>query len=575
MPASNTEVAATFRLLADLLAVRGDSVFVVGAYRKAAETIGSLAEPIATVREREALEELPGVGKEIARKIADLLDTGSFKLLREVEAQYPAGVAQLLSVPGVGPKRARLLYEDLGIADREALRAAIADGRVAGAAGFGATAARRIAAALDSLDAADTRLPLAIARVLGLDLIRELRQRAPGVSQIELAGSIRRFRETIGDIDIVAAADDAAAVVEAFVTLPAVARIESRGANRCRVLLGNGLGADLWVLPAANWGSLLVHVTGSKYHDIHLRDLAIARGKKLSEYGLSEGEALTPCATEDEVYRLLGMQTPPPPMRENTGEIELALNNALPRLVTLADLRGDLHTHTSWSDGVASVREMAIAARDRGYAYICLTDHSRGLGIANGLDAARLRARGEEIARVNTELAPFRILQGVELEIRADGSLDLDDETLAALDLVIASVHSGLDGGREKVTMRALSAIRHPLVDVLAHPTGRKVGGRPGGDFDMDALYAEAERSGTALEIDGSPDRLDLRDVHARAALNAGCTLTIDSDAHSTDGLEGIFYGVGTAQRAWVPPDRVLNTLPLDALLARRKRNRR
>ncbi|MFN8542130.1 MAG: PHP domain-containing protein [Thermomicrobiales bacterium] len=321
-----------------------------------------------------------------------------------------------------------------------------------------------------------------------------------------------------------------------------------------------------------HWGSLLHHFTGSKYHNIRLRDLALARGARMSEYGYAVGDDLVTCATEEEVYAYLGMQFVPPPMREESGEIELALKGELPRIVEVADLRGDLHMHTTWSDGTASVREMAIAARDRGYAYICVTDHTHGLGIANGLTPERLRQQRAEIERVNAQLAPFRVLQGAEVEVRADGSLDFEDEVLAGLDLVIAAVHTSLRQGRERLTERALGAIRNPYVDVLAHPTGRLVGGRAGGDFDMEAIFAEAAATGTALEIDGDPARLDLRDSHARAAIAAGCMISIDSDAHAVAGLGNVEYGVGTAQRAWVPPDRVLNALTLKQLLARREK---
>jgi DNA polymerase (family 10) len=571
---TNPEVAATFRLLADLLSIRGESVYRVGAYRRAAESIGGLSESLQAIKKRGELEEIPGVGKDIAQKINELLDTGSFKLLAEVQAQFPPGVASLLSVPGIGPKRARELYEGLGIDSLDALRAALADGRLAAAPGVGPAVAQRIEEGMRSIVVQDTRLPLGTARPRGLELVRQLTERAPTLGNVALAGSVRRFQDTVGDLDIVGTADDPTPIIEAFLTLPAVATIERRGENRCRVMLQDGLSADLWVLPEQHWGSLLLHVTGSKYHDIHLRDLAMARGARLSEYGFAVGDKLIPCATEEEVYAFLGMQWIPPPMRQNSGEIERALQGDVPEVIDFGMLRGDLHVHSEWSDGSRTIREMAEAARERGYEYLCITDHSKSLGVANGLDAERLRAQRQEIEQVNEELAPFRVLQGIEMEVRSDGSLDLEDETLAALDLVIAAVHSGLRTGREKVTERALAAIRHPLVDILAHPTGRIVGGRQGGDFDMEALYTEAASTGTVLEIDGDPARLDLRDIHARGAAEAGCTLSIDSDAHSIEGLGNVFYGIGTAQRAWVGPDQVLNTRPLEAMLARLKRNR-
>lgn len=569
---SNAKVAATFSRLADLLAIRGENRFKVLAYRRAAESIPQVGEPLAAVRQRGALEEIPGVGEEISEKIGDLLDTGSFKLLREVEAQFPPSVTELLTVPDVGPKRARTLYEQLGIDSLASLKAAIEAGKLNGVAGFGKDLIARIAAGLQSPESEDRRLRLDRARAISTELIAALRERVPEITQIELAGSARRFRETVGDLDLVAAADDPAAVVEAFAHLPGVARIEMRGPNRCRVALASGPSADLRVLPEKHWGSLLHHFTGSKYHNIRLRDLALARGARMSEYGYAVGDEVTTCATEEEVYAYLGLQFVPPPMREETGEIDLALKGELPRIVTAKDLRGDLHMHSTWSDGAASVREMALAARDRGYAYICITDHTHGLGIANGLTPERLRQQRAEIEKVNRELAPFRVLQGAEVEVRADGSLDFGDETLATLDFVIAAVHTSLRQGRDRLTERALGAIGNPYVDVLAHPTGRLVGGRAGGDFDLEALYAEAAKTGTALEIDGDPARLDLRDVHARAAIAAGCAISIASDAHTTAGLGNIEFGVGTAQRAWVPPDRVLNTLTLKQLLARREK---
>ena len=571
--ATNVEIARALELLADLLEIGGESAFKVGAYRRAAESIGQLSEPLAAIRARDELGAIPGVGKAITSKIAELLDTGTMAALERAAETVPRGVAELLTVPGIGPKRARRLYDEVGIDSLAALRAGLVDGRTDRV--FGPGEARRIALAIETVGGDDDgRRPLGDARRMAEDLISQLRAAVPSIERIEAAGSVRRFRETVGDLDIVAAADDPEAVVAAFAALGGVARVESRGPTRCRVLLANGFPADLWVLPPRHWGALLFHVSGDKYHDIRMRDLAIARGGRLSEYGYAEGDRLTTFATEDEVYAFFGMQPIPPPMRADGGEIDLALRGELPAVVTLADLRGDLHVHTGWSDGHASVREMAVAARDRGHAWLAITDHSRGLGIANGLGPDRLRMQRQEIDQVNAELAPFRVLQGVELEVKADGTLDLPDDVLADLDLVVAALHTGLGQDRERLTERALTAIRHPLVDILAHPTGRIVGGRSGGDFDMDRLYAEAAATGTVLEIDGEPGRMDLRDTHARAAIAAGCTLSVDSDAHAPDGLDNQTYGIGIAQRAWIPPDRVLNTLPLDDLLARLKRNR-
>ena len=570
---SNAEAVRAFRLLADLLDIGGESAYRAGAYRRAAEGIGRISEPLEAVRRRGGLQEIPGVGPSIARKIGELLDTGTIQQLEEVSREVPPGVAGLLAVPDVGPKRARLLWEEAGVDGLDALRVALEAGRVDELLGPGE--ARRINQGLGTLhEGEENRLPLGVARRMALDLIDHLREAAPSISRVELAGSIRRFRETVGDLDIAAASGEPREVVEAFAALDEVSRVELKGPNRCRTILGNGFPADLWVLPERYWASLFFHVTGDKYHDIRLRDMAITRGGRLNEYGYTEGDRLKTFATEMEIYEFFGMQCIPAPMRSDVGEIDLALRGGLPRVLGLDDLKGDLHAHTDWSDGTASVRQMALAAKERGHEYLAITDHSRGLGVANGLDAERLREQRQEIDRVNAELAPFRVLQGVELEVRADGSLDLPDEVLDELDLVVASVHTGLRQDGERLTARALSAIRHSLVDVLAHPTGRIVGGRSGGDFDVDALYAEAAKTGTALEIDGDPSRMDLRDEHARAAIAAGCSLSVDSDAHSVGALGNLLYGVGVAQRAWVPPERVLNTLPLEGLLARLEETR-
>ncbi len=568
----NPTVAATFQRLADLLEIRGESAYRVGAYRRAADSLGQLGEPIGAIAERGELKKIPGVGAAIAEKIDALLETGSFPLLAEVEAEIPPGVAELLAVPDIGPKRAKLIYDELGIDSLAALRKASETGQLEEVKGIGSGAAKRIAAGLTSLQASDTRLPLRQAREQGLALIERLQAAVPGILKIELSGSVRRKRETVGDLDIVAAATDLQPVIDAFEALPEIAHVERTGPNRSQVVLQSGVSCDLWVLPPEHWGSLLFHVTGSKAHGIAMRDLAHKFDAKLSEYGITKDDELVTCLEENDVYAYFDMQLIPPPMREDMGEIALAREEGLPEIVQVADLRGDLHMHSDWSDGKRTIREMAEAAIARGYGYIAITDHSGGLGVANGLHPERIRVQRAEIDAVNAEVKPFRVLQGIEVEVRADGTLDLPDDILAELDWVNASVHSGLRQERERLTVRALAAIRHPCVDVLSHPTGRIIGGRAGGDFDLEALYAAAAETGTALEINADPARLDLRDVHARAAVAAGCMLTIGSDAHDVPGLANVYYGVGVAQRAWVPPDRVVNALSLEALLERRER---
>lgn len=570
---SNRDVTTALRLVADLLEIRGESVFKLAAYRRAAESIGQLTETLQSLRSRGELERIPGVGKAIAQKIEDLLDTGSFKLLDELTAEIPPGVAQLLTVPDIGPKRARQLHQDLGIDSLDALRLAAADGRLHEVPGLGPRGANRIVEALRSLQPESERLALGVARPLAYELVHLLQEARPELHSVKIAGSVRRFAETVGDIDLVIATNDPQTALDAWTQLPIVATVLDRSDTSCRVLLQNGFPAELHIGTEANFGSLLQFYTGSRAHNAQLARLAEQRGMKLTELGFVQEERIHRCASEQEVYAFLELQYVPPPMREDRGEVELALQHRLPPAFDVKLLKGDLHTHTVWSDGSRSVLDMAYAARERGYEYICITDHSQSLGVANGLSPERLAQQRLEIDAANDQMAPFRVLQGVELEVKGDGSMDLPTEALARLDMVIASVHSGLRKGREQVTSRALAAIRHPLIDVLAHPTGRLVGGRAGGDFDMEALYAEAARTGTTLEINADPARLDLRDTHAAAAVKAGCTLSIGSDAHAAEGLGNAFYGAAIATRARLETRHVLNTLPLQDLLARLKRN--
>lgn len=571
---TNAEAAGKLSLLADLLEIQGEPFYKVAAYRRAADAVTGLSESLAAVRERGGLTQIPGVGPAIEKKLESLLDTGTFDLLEKVTQRVPPTLAELLTVPDIGPKRARLLHEELGIESLDALRAAVESGRLTTVSGIGPKGARRIAESLALVQVEEQRMQLGRAWEAGGELIDALTAACPDLVAAALAGSARRARETVGDLDLVAAHPEPRRVVDAFGAMPSVRRVEMKGENRCRVLQHNGLAADLRVLPPEHWGSLLHHFTGSKYHNVKLRDVVLQRGIHMNEYGFDTPNGLVPCASEEDVYRFLDMQYVPPEMREDTGEIELAMRGALPDWLRLEQIRGDFQMHTTWSDGTRTVEEMGAAARAQGYDYILVTDHSQSLGVANGLSPERLRAQRREIDAANEKLAPFRLLQAVELEVKSNGEMDLPDEVLAELDVVVASVHTGLRQGRPRLTERALAAIRHPLVDIIAHPTGRLVGGRAGGDFDMEAIIQAAADTGTALEINADPARLDLRDVHARAAASAGCTIAISSDAHSAEGLGNMRFGAATAVRAWVPPAQVLNTYPLDQMLSRLKRRR-
>ncbi|MDQ3856578.1 MAG: DNA polymerase/3'-5' exonuclease PolX [Chloroflexota bacterium] len=572
---TNNQIASRFQQLADLLEIQGEAVFKVVAYRRAAESLAQWPERLAMTRERGALGSIPGVGKAIEQKVEDLLDTGTFKLWEEVTRETPLGVAELLQVPDVGPKRARQLYSELGIDSLESLRRAVERGQLAGLRGLGPRGAQKIVDGLRSLQPSDHRLPLGQARTVALTLIEHLRNGLPDLLEVAVAGSTRRMRDTVGDLNLVLSHERMAEVQAALERLPTVDHVALQRDSYAAATLQNGVRVTVAVASPEQFGAVLHHWTGSVLYNQRLAEVARERGYALGPLGLSAPRSSPACPTEMELYDLLGLQLVPATMREEPDMVDRALAGNVPEEIEVGMLRGDLHTHTTWSDGQRTVREMAEAARALGYEYLCVTDHSQSLGVANGLSPLRLAQQRLEIDAVNAELAPFRVLQGVELEVRGDGSLDLPDETLAALDIVVASVHTGLRQGRERVTSRALAAVRHPLVDVLAHPTGRLVGRRAGGDFDMEALIAEALRTGTALEINSDPARLDLRDVDARPAAEAGCLLSIDSDAHSTEGLGNVFYGAALASRARVRQEQVLNTLPLNAMLSTLKRNRR
>jgi DNA polymerase (family 10) len=570
---TNREIADVFTTIADTMEVLGEDVFRTRAYRRASEAIADLPVPLATLRAQGELIAVPGIGKAIADKIAELLDTGQLAFYERLRAKVPAGVLELLRVPNVGPRTAGRLYTELGITSIAGLKAAAEGGKLNGVKGFGpktvATLLRDIAAA----ETRDQRTLLFEALRAADSFITALGAACPAVQQATYAGSLRRGRETIGDLDILAATTEPGIVVQAFTTLPLVARVESSGREKATVFLHNGLQADLIAIEPALWGAALQHFTGSKAHNIRFRELALARGLSFSENGfkpLSGGAAL-PCATEEDVYAAIGLPWIAPELRENQGEFEAAAAGRLPQLVELGDIRADLHMHSDWSDGKASIRAMAEAARAQGYTYMALTDHSAFLGITNGLDGARLRQQAAEVAALNSDYAAsgvnFRILHGVEVDITADGGLALPDDVLAALDIVVASPHVKLSQPPEQATERLLRAIRNPHVDILGHPTGRLIGSRPGSEIDLDAIARAAADTGTLLEINAGPERLDLDAPSVRRVLELGAKLTIDSDAHHPDNLQWLRLGVLTARRGWAQAKDVANTWPLATLL--------
>jgi DNA polymerase (family 10) len=567
----NQQVAEIFAAMADMLAIQGESYHRIMAYRRAAENVAVLGRPLEEVWRAGELEAIPGIGKTLAAKIDELMRTGRLEAYEKLQAQVPAGVLAMLEVPDVGPKRAALFWKELGITSVEALEQAAREGRLRALAGMGAKSEEKVLAGIEALKRRTGRTLLGVAWPLAHAMLDALRE-VPGVVQATGAGSLRRMRETVGDMDLLVAAEDPEAaqrVMARFRELDQVAEVLLSGPTKTSIRTVDGLQVDLRVLEPARWGTALQYFTGSQAHNIRLRALALERGFSLSEYALKreDGTELL-CATEEEVYAALGLPPIPPELREDRGEIEAALEGRLPDLIQMADLKGDLQFHTTWSDGRQTLLEMAQAAQARGLAYALVTDHSQGLGVARGLTVADLRRQRAEIAEVNRKMGgAFRLLAGTEVEVRADGALDFPDDVLAELDLVVAAVHSGLRQDREQVTARMLAAIRNPHVDVIAHPTGRLIGEREGADMDMEAIFRAAAETGTALEINAYPTRLDLRDAHVRRAIELGVKLAINSDAHDVSGFAVLPLGVATARRGWATAADVVNTWPVEKVL--------
>jgi DNA polymerase (family X) len=572
----NSQVARVFQDIADLLELKGESTFKVRAYERAARAIEHFPRELETMIEAgEDLRGIPGVGEAIAKKTAELVTTGKLNYYEDLKAELPPGITSLLAIPGIGPKTARKLSGELGIGSVDELEQALNEGAVAGLFGLGDKTAENMRHQIQTLRRKDQRIPIGEALPVAEEIIRALSS-VPGVRNLTPAGSMRRFRETVGDIDLMGTADRPADVVGAFVALPQVARVLAQGPTKGSVIVTGGLQVDLRMVDHDSFGSLLQHFTGSQQHNILLRERARKQGLTLSEYGItviSTGKLET-FSTEEDFYRRLGLQYIPPELREAQGEIARAEEGSIPQLVELPDIRGDLHTHTRWSDGHGSVEEMALAARDMGYQYIAVTEHSAGRGIAHGLDADRLRQQIEEIRNLNQRVTGIRVLTGIEVDIRADGSLDLPREILSKLDIVVAAVHSAMHQGQDKMTHRIMSAIEDPDVDVIAHPTCRLLGSREPVAIDMEAVLPAAAKNDKILEINAMPDRLDLGDIHAFRARELGVKLAIGTDAHSLAHLAYMRFGVGVARRAWCQPQHVLNTLPLGQLLALLKRNR-
>ena len=569
---TNREIADLLNNIGDILEIMGENKFKVIAYRRAAENILSLGRDIRTYWQAGTLKEIPGIGEAIADKLDELLKTGHLAYYEKLLEQVPPGVISLLTIPDVGPKTAKLIWEKLGLQSVAEVEAAAHAGKLRDLPGLGNKSESKILAGIELLHRRSDRIPLGTAWPVANDMVDGLKATCPEVLQAAVAGSLRRMQSTIGDIDLLASSKEPAAVMRAFAALPQVAEVMLSGSTKTSVRLHNGLQVDLRVLEPQHWGAALQYFSGSKAHVVHIREIAQKRGLSLSEYGFKRQdgtEILTP--EESEVYQTLGLPWIPPELREDRGEIQAAEAGHLPDLVQEDQIRGDLHAHTNWSDGVSSLADMAEAARARGYRYLLISDHTHSLGIAKGLTAERFQAQRAEIDALNAGWDDFTLLQGCELEIKADGSLDFPDEVLARLDLVVASVHTSLRQDPEQITQRVLGALHNPYVDVIGHPSGRILGQRNESAADLDAVIQTAAETGTALEVNSHPSRLDLDDIHIRQAVEHGVPLAIDSDAHNPEGLDVLFFGLATARRGWATASDVLNCMTLDKLRAWRQ----
>jgi len=565
---TNEQIAGMFREIADILDIKGENPFKVRAYRRAWDAVRALSEDLSKVHAEGRLLDIEGIGKGIAEKIDELFTTGHMSYYEEARSSIPVGLLDMLNVPGLGPKKVKLVWDNLGISTLDQLDEAARSEQLRALPGMGAKSESNILDGIAVVRRGLERKTLGEATLLAETIVRAIED-VPGLKRLVPAGSLRRGRETVGDIDVLAVADPPDEVMARFASLEIVDEVIARGPTKSSVRTHEGFQVDLRVVPEPSFGAALQYFTGSKQHNIHLRSLAQKRSLKINEYGVFDGDDIClGCTDETEVYAALGMDLIPPEIREDTGEIEAAIEHTLPRLVDRADIRGEMHAHSTYSDGRNSIEEMARAAIARGYEYIAITDHSKSLTVAHGLDEKRLREQAREIGAVNERLDGFRVLHGTEVDILPDGSLDLEDDALDALDFVVASVHSRFRQSKDEMTRRICAAIGNPHVDAIGHPTGRLINRRPAYELDLDRVIETAAQTGTALELNAHYMRLDLRDTHLRRASDMGVMIVIATDAHVTHELDMVRYGIATARRGWLEPDHVLNTRSLDDVLA-------
>jgi DNA polymerase (family 10) len=563
----NQEIVRIFNDIADLLEIKGENPFRIRAYRRAALNIESLTKDVAGISKDELMK-VPGIGQDLAGKIEEYVKTGKIQAYEDLKKEVPEGLGVLLSVPSLGPKTAKLLSDELKVKNMEDLERLARAHKLSGLPGIKEKTEENILKGIEMLKRGMERRPLGKVLPTANDIVEHLRKKAP-VNKISIAGSIRRWKDTIRDIDILTTSRDPKAVMNTFVHMPQVKDVLMHGPTKSSVVTGEGIQVDLRVVEEGSFGAALAYFTGSKAHNIRLREMAVKAGLKINEYGIfrEKDDKKVGGEKEEDVYRILGLSYVPPELREDTGEIEAAAEGKLPNLVEPGDIKGDLHVHTKRSDGSHDFDELIEEARKRGYQYIAITDHSKGLGIARGLSEERLMEEMKEIEAINRKLKGFRLLAGVEVDIRGDGRMDFPDDLLKKMDIVVASIHSGFRQNRQQIMKRMASAMRNPYVSVIAHPTGRLIGERDPYDVDINELLRIARETGTAIEINAYPLRLDLNDVHAKMAKEMGVRVVISTDTHITSQFNYMSYGVSIARRGWLEKKDVLNTMSYPALM--------
>jgi DNA polymerase (family 10) len=569
---TNQEIAEILVHISEILDIQGENPFKIRAYIKASQTIENLTYQLSSLEDKNRIMELPGIGEGIAKKIKELLETGKLKYYEDLKKSEYAPLIELLRIPGMGPKHVKLVHDKLGVKSIEELKKKAETGKLRELPGLGEKVEQNILQGIQQVQKFKERFSLAFIYPRAQNIVEELKK-VKEVKQITLAGSLRRMKETIGDVDILVASEKPKPVMGAFVNLPQRAKVLSEGSTKASIMTKDGFQVDIRVVKPTSFGAAQHYFTGSKAHNIRIRSLGIDKGLKVNEYGVFKGQKKIAGKTEEEVFKSVGLPYIPPELREDQGEIEAAQNNQLPHLIELKDLKGDLHVHSDWTDGNNSIEEMAKAAQKRGYQYIAVCDHSPTIGITNGLTPQRLKKHNEEIDKLNEKMAQipgyknFRILKGIEVDVRSNGQLDFEDEILKGLDIVVAAVHTKFTQPKDEMTKRIIKAIENPNVDIIAHPTGRLIGKREPYQVDMDKIMDACKANGTVLELNAYPERLDLSDLNCRKAKEKGIKIAISTDAHADAHLEWIKFGVATARRGWIEPEEVINTLPLSKLL--------